>query len=673
MRGLRWAIYGVLGVLLLAPLCATRAQVVGLVPTPIGMYTWNPVTQQSQYVTNNGSASAPLQNAPQAFTFYGFNTTLGQWTPCTSIAACFGGSSFDVNGTPLISAALVNYESGTGVTVTNPSAGNIVFTANLGGAPGGGGGGGSAALRSQIKPQLTVNQAFVTGTVFYCGFAPSVPVLCPESDFYGNSNATLTSVYSATTGVGSLGTVTRIGTVTGFTLPAGWSAANITAISGYAVSAGVVGPDDFSGLACNQPAHVGVNLEPVGVVSGEEWYMQAVATLSSFDPTALSAITCTSTSTDSGGAPQASYITAPLIGLILTDTIDPPIPPSTALQVDLPLSVGLDSTGTLALQYDTMTPVAAGWLVPTTIAKLPLVYAVPVGTYALVTDGTSSTDCTVGGGSTPVVCVDNGTIWTVGSLGSSSCTVAGNCPPLNNTALNAANTSGNLFIGDITTEHRMAIYEAGHLYLLQNIFGSYFDINLDGTDSFWIQPTSGQPVITIPGSAAYAFGSSGSGYGSPTYFLSQDSTTAGQWDVGTSLNASNSGFGFKWIGPNAAVPLTGSATGYPTGALAPAQNGQWAWNNGGTFQTLKMRVASADGYTTLSSGVSSAQSTTAACTPSSTCVYKFSNCGINSSTAVGVLEATGVSVGTSFTITAVNPASGATQTNDNSHVCWSIN
>ena len=143
----------------------------------------------------------------------------------------------------------------------------------------------------------------------------------------------------------------------------------------------------------------------------------------------------------------------------------------------------------------------------------------------------------------------------------------------------------------------------------------------------------------------------------PSGTLVFDSTTPGTYPANDPLtsgplivngNISNS--------HGTAIPSTATGnTGAPSGlvSLVPA--------------------AEAFGYTTLSRGVSSAQSTTAACKPSATCIYSFTNCGINSSTAVGTLEVTGVTVGTSFTITSVNPASGAMQTNDNSHVCWRIN
>ena len=45
-----------------------------------------------------------------------------------------GGASFEVNGTPLSSATTVNFENGSNITITNPSAGNVEIAASGGGS-----------------------------------------------------------------------------------------------------------------------------------------------------------------------------------------------------------------------------------------------------------------------------------------------------------------------------------------------------------------------------------------------------------------------------------------------------------------------------------------------------------------------------------------------------------
>jgi hypothetical protein len=77
------------------------------------------------------------------------------------------------------------------------------------------------------------------------------------------------------------------------------------------------------------------------------------------------------------------------------------------------------------------------------------------------------------------------------------------------------------------------------------------------------------------------------------------------------------------------------------------------------------------GSATLSSGTKTV-SNAAACTPSATCVYKLTNCGLNSSTAIGTLSIGTVSAGTSFVINSESSAA-AVVTGDKSVVCWQIN
>jgi hypothetical protein len=68
-------------------------QVVGLTPTPLAWWDWNPNTLQWQQVPNS-YAQYGSANTPQAIAFYGWNASLGQWTPCTTDGSCpFGGSS----------------------------------------------------------------------------------------------------------------------------------------------------------------------------------------------------------------------------------------------------------------------------------------------------------------------------------------------------------------------------------------------------------------------------------------------------------------------------------------------------------------------------------------------------------------------------------------------------
>ena len=105
-----------------------------------------------------------------------------------------------------------------------------------------------------------------------------------------------------------------------------------------------------------------------------------------------------------------------------------------------------------------------------------------------------------------------------------------------------------------------------------------------------------------------------------------------------------------------------------------AINGGTAITSSTTANSQVVTVAAgtrALGYTTLSSGTITI-SNAAACTASATCVYKLTNCGTNSSAALGTLTIGTITAGTSFVINSES-AAAALVTTDNSHVCWQIN
>lgn len=153
------------------------AQVVGLQPTPIGIYDWNPVTNEWDAATNASTAN-PYPTTPQAYAFYGWNASLGQWTPCTSMANCGFGSGItwptsgglilsnetnapaalapvngecavgsggawtvgscgssviiQTNGTNNASQSTLNLVAGAGITLTNTSGGNVQISSTGG-------------------------------------------------------------------------------------------------------------------------------------------------------------------------------------------------------------------------------------------------------------------------------------------------------------------------------------------------------------------------------------------------------------------------------------------------------------------------------------------------------------------------------------------------------------
>jgi hypothetical protein len=112
---------------------------------------------------------------------------------------------------------------------------------------------------------------------------------------------------------------------------------------------------------------------------------------------------------------------------------------------------------------------------------------------------------------------------------------------------------------------------------------------------------------------------------------------------------------------------------------AGSENGNATLNKVASFCdgqiTLNFPLATlggASGFATLAAGTVVVP-TTAACTPSATCVYQATNCGPNGSAAIGTpsVAASGVTVGTSFTINSLTGLAAIAV--DSSLVCWKIN
>ncbi len=138
-----------------------------------------------------------------------------------------------------------------------------------------------------------------------------------------------------------------------------------------------------------------------------------------------------------------------------------------------------------------------------------------------------------------------------------------------------------------------------------------------------------------------------------------DVTPSHAFDTTHTLLFGGGGFGF-WDGTYKGLWALPSFTG----------NRNWQMPDASGLVALTPGVQ-ASGYITLSSGTVTI-STPAACSPSTTCIYKIANCGTNSSVALGVLTIGTVTGGTSFVINSKS-ATAALVTTDNSIVCWQIN
>lgn len=83
-----------------------HAQVIGVQPTPMGMYSWNPTTN-AWMQRNTLSTLQPAASTPQAFYLTGWNSTLGEWTAFDNLPlAGSGGPSMQF---PPLSCSPTNY------------------------------------------------------------------------------------------------------------------------------------------------------------------------------------------------------------------------------------------------------------------------------------------------------------------------------------------------------------------------------------------------------------------------------------------------------------------------------------------------------------------------------------------------------------------------------------
>lgn len=67
---------------------STCAQVIGIQPLPMGLYTWNSSTLEFDQVTTTDTSGA-YTTTPEPVVFTKFNSSLNQWVPCSSLADCF--------------------------------------------------------------------------------------------------------------------------------------------------------------------------------------------------------------------------------------------------------------------------------------------------------------------------------------------------------------------------------------------------------------------------------------------------------------------------------------------------------------------------------------------------------------------------------------------------------
>jgi hypothetical protein len=256
-------------------------------------------------------------------------------------------------------------------------------------------------------------------------------------------------------------------------------------------------------------------------------------------------------------------------------------------------------------------------------------------------------------------------------------------------ATGTSSSGGNQFIGnfwDFTTPFNQSTTATRGNFFIGELDGTPADVN--GGNYFRIDPVHGifqaqaftgsfgaysSPLIVGSGSGEIDLGSSGSrAIASDAYSLYLKNGGGNfYFQVGGGTVAQISSSGAYIIGSNTVLPstLTGFhgtgggdvkvQTSDGTGTSVPA-----AYDSNGGLTAAAANVA------TLSSGTVTV-STSAACTPASTCTYKLTNCGKNSSAGIGTPSIGTISVGTSFVINSMSPAA-TVLTTDASTICWQI-
>ena len=197
------------------------------------------------------------------------------------------------------------------------------------------------------------------------------------------------------------------------------------------------------------------------------------------------------------------------------------------------------------------------------------------------------------------------------------------------------------------------------------VYGSFLQSHNAGTAT----GTGGAITATIRNNSVANAGAAGENM---LNFQWSDGSLAARFGLYSTGSASKSS-GWKWYCENGHDTPYLCATLDPTGNLRIAnQLAATGVNSSGpvTGSTIQ-GVPAVAGVATLSSGTVTVLRSEA-CSPSSSCIYKLTNCGKNSSTAIGTLSLGTVSSGTSFVIHSLTSV-GTVATGDSSTVCWQIN
>lgn len=223
----------------------------------------------------------------------------------------------------------------------------------------------------------------------------------------------------------------------GFSLPGFVTPSNVTAVYAVAISSvqnqtgGVLfGPTGFTSTGA------ATSLYPSGINANSSYSMRNTSTSTSITGSTLSSAIISVQTSRSVGVNSEAVINVTLVAFAVYYTGSAP-PNTSGIIVEPPLFYNS------ALNQLGIDPNFPPDLISATISQLGSASASPNQLW-LISDGTSATDCSVGGGSNGVLCYSNGSTWSALSSGGSSLTVQTN--GTNNSSqstLNQINSSAN--------------------------------------------------------------------------------------------------------------------------------------------------------------------------------------------------------------------------------------
>ena len=303
-------------------------------------------------------------------------------------------------------------------------------------------------------------------------------------------------------------------------------AANVTAVYAFAFS------NDYTinigGGGCLFPlldhnGSVGINATGTGSsspniypsTSNNQWTMQqATGQMVGLTGANIDTVSINGTQNTSGDWIAGESSTIPLVGLIAYYTGTAP-PAPTPVNVAPPLYYTA-ATNTLGISADA-TFFASKLFSAPQIKNLPDATA-NTGVLIPVQDGSTSSDCTTGGGSSYVLCRSNGTVWT--QAGGSSSTVNVNGSPVSNPNFNGTTPAAG------TNGKNIAFQVSGSSVSGEIVGDGTASHYLDGTGNFSTPAGSGSGTVSGQASGVIPLGTSATAISNQSH-LDDGNTTAG--------------------------------------------------------------------------------------------------------------------------------------------------